>query len=79
MRERSIGGVLDLRLLSAPAGVCQPCHATWRATRPRPLLCYCPHNRVVARQRADGSWKTLQDVSPANVALMREWQEARDV
>lgn len=67
----NIPGPVDLARLTCPPGICQPCHATWRATRPRPMLCYCWHNAVVARQRRDGSWRTLDHVTAEELKTLQ--------
>jgi hypothetical protein len=65
MSNRTIGGTLHPGLLDIPpAGICQPCYATYRATKPRPVILWCWHSRTLARQRRDGSWKVLEGVTP---------------
>jgi hypothetical protein len=49
--------------LPPPSSICPNCYATFRASRPRPAFCWCWHNSSVARQRRDGSWLTLANVT----------------
>lgn len=71
MSNRLIGGPLDLVALAAPLGVCRNCYLTYRATVPRPAFCWCHHSRTAARERKDGTWTILENVTPSELKALQ--------
>ena len=69
--NRTIGGTLDLVALAAPPGVCPNCYRAYRASVPRPAFVHCWHSHTVARQRRDGSWKVLTNVTPDELRTLQ--------
>jgi hypothetical protein len=57
--------------MSAPTGICPNCLAVYWATVPRPPFVHCWHNATVARQRKDGSWRTLDHVTPDELKALQ--------